>query len=232
MNYKRIYSEIMERAKNRIVDVEEYYEKHHIIPKSLGGSDTEDNLVKLTAREHYIAHWLLAKIYENVDENAAKYKMASAFNIMHNISESNSKRYITSRGFEAMRKLWIKNHQMRNPEIKKKVIETTLKNNKPRPQASEESRKKMSDSAKKNLAKMSPEELSARMKKSAGSADHVMRGKKISDGKRGKKTNQVQLEIEKYGKMTEEEFQNYIKDRTPRMKTRMTNRRKKYVPRV
>ncbi len=231
MNYKRIYSEIIERAKHRSIDHNEYYENHHIVPKSLGGSNNKDNLSKLTAREHYIAHWLLAKIYENVNENGAKYKMASAFNVMNNISNTNCKRYISSRGFEAMRKLWIKNHQMRNPEVKKKVRETTLKNNKPRTPPSEEARKNMSDAAKKNLSCMTPEELSDRMKKSVGTADHILRGKKVSESKRGKKTNQVQIEIEKYGKMTDDEFQAHTNGRNTRMTTRMTNRRNRYVPR-
>lgn len=39
-----------------------YYEKHHIIPKSLGGNDDTDNVVLLTAREHFIAHILLPKM--------------------------------------------------------------------------------------------------------------------------------------------------------------------------
>ena len=42
-----------------------YKERHHIVPKSEGGSDDADNVVNLTAREHYIAHLLLAKIYDD-----------------------------------------------------------------------------------------------------------------------------------------------------------------------
>lgn len=38
-----------------------YVEKHHILPHSLGGSDDDGNMISLTAREHYIAHLLLAK---------------------------------------------------------------------------------------------------------------------------------------------------------------------------
>ena len=39
-----------------------YYEKHHIIPKCWGGGNSKNNIVYLTAREHYIAHWLLYRI--------------------------------------------------------------------------------------------------------------------------------------------------------------------------
>lgn len=62
LNYQYIYYQLIQRAKTR-TPIEGYVEKHHIVPKSLGGSDFADNLVKLTAREHYIAHLLLAHIY-------------------------------------------------------------------------------------------------------------------------------------------------------------------------
>lgn len=39
-----------------------YFEKHHIIPKCLGGTNDFSNLVCLTAREHFICHLLLVKI--------------------------------------------------------------------------------------------------------------------------------------------------------------------------
>lgn len=45
-----------------------YTEKHHIIPRSMGGKDTKENLVVLTAREHYIAHLLLTKICKGVNK--------------------------------------------------------------------------------------------------------------------------------------------------------------------
>ena len=70
MNYKNIYDKLIERAKNNRSSVGEYYEIHHIIPKSLGGKDTDDNLVKLTLREHYLAHELLVMIYPESRELA------------------------------------------------------------------------------------------------------------------------------------------------------------------
>jgi len=54
MNYKRIHDQIIERAKSRIL--EGYKERHHIIPKCMGGNNEKDNLVYLTAREHFIIH--------------------------------------------------------------------------------------------------------------------------------------------------------------------------------
>lgn len=59
MNYERIYNQLIEKRK--VHKLTGYTETHHIQPKSLGGSDSKDNLVELTAKEHFIAHLLLAK---------------------------------------------------------------------------------------------------------------------------------------------------------------------------
>ena len=61
MNYQKIYDDIVNRGKTRIL--EGYTEKHHIIPKCMGGTDEECNLVKLTAREHFLVHAFLCEIY-------------------------------------------------------------------------------------------------------------------------------------------------------------------------
>ena len=61
MNYQKIYNQIIERAKTR--QLEGYKENHHIIPKCIGGLDIKENLVELTAREHFLCHRLLCKIY-------------------------------------------------------------------------------------------------------------------------------------------------------------------------
>lgn len=61
MDYKRIYNQLIERAKTRTL--EGYKEKHHIIPKCLGGNNSKENLVELTAREHFLCHLLLIEIY-------------------------------------------------------------------------------------------------------------------------------------------------------------------------
>ena len=61
MNYEKVYNQIIERGRGRIL--EGYKEVHHVIPKCMGGDDSEGNLVALTAREHFIVHWLLVRIY-------------------------------------------------------------------------------------------------------------------------------------------------------------------------
>lgn len=67
MNYENIYDQIISRAKSefRRKGLDIYYEKHHIIPRCIGGSNDDTNLVLLTAREHFIAHKLLCEIYPN-----------------------------------------------------------------------------------------------------------------------------------------------------------------------
>lgn len=73
MNYKNIYTNLVEKGKtsNRVRLKKSdpnyvYYEEHHIIPKCMNGSDDPDNLVLLTAEEHWIAHLLLFKMFPEV----------------------------------------------------------------------------------------------------------------------------------------------------------------------
>lgn len=74
MNYQRIYCQIIFRAQLR-GEPDCYFEKHHIIPRSLGGGNAKSNIVKLTAREHYLAHWLLYKIHRTSSMATAWYFM-------------------------------------------------------------------------------------------------------------------------------------------------------------
>jgi ribosomal protein L37AE/L43A len=61
MNYHKIYTSLIEFRVNNVPNG--YTEKHHIKPRCMGGDDSRFNIVKLTAREHFIAHRLLAKMY-------------------------------------------------------------------------------------------------------------------------------------------------------------------------
>lgn len=58
-HYLNRYLKFIDALKNQSIDG--YSEKHHIIPKSMGGTDAKDNLISLTGRQHYIAHWMLWK---------------------------------------------------------------------------------------------------------------------------------------------------------------------------
>ena len=63
MNYKKIYDDLILKSRNRILT--ECYERHHILPKCIGGTDDDANIATLTPEEHYIGHQLLVKIYPN-----------------------------------------------------------------------------------------------------------------------------------------------------------------------
>lgn len=72
MNYQRAYKKLISLARNRKLNC--YFERHHIKPRSLGGGDSKRNVINLTYREHFLAHWLLTKIHKGL----AKRKMQSA----------------------------------------------------------------------------------------------------------------------------------------------------------
>jgi hypothetical protein len=65
VNYQKIYNDLIGRAveRQKLSTVLSNCEKHHILPKWLGGDNLKSNIVKLTCEEHFIAHQLLVKIY-------------------------------------------------------------------------------------------------------------------------------------------------------------------------
>jgi hypothetical protein len=164
MNYQRIHDAIINRANDRTLSG--YKEKHHILPRCLGGTDDKENLVYLTAREHFIVHKLLCKIYPNEDKLFFAYRMMA---VMKNSKDNKREYYISSREFEEIRLL--ANEKIGNsargrklPTRSREIIEkqqTTKKLNGYR--HSEETKKKISkklsgrtfsDSHRENLSKM------------------------------------------------------------------------------
>lgn len=92
MNYQKIYNSIIQKAKseNRVKLRKNkadfiYYENHHIIPKCLGGTDNKENLVLLTAKEHFLCHKLLTRIYEGNRKIACAYHKMSFGKIQNSI---------------------------------------------------------------------------------------------------------------------------------------------------
>lgn len=97
MNYARIYDSIIQR---RITTpYTGYTETHHILPRSLGGSNSAENLVKLSAREHFICHYLLVKIHSSGPDH---YKMIRSF-LMMLVCGDNQSRYIPSRKYQSLK---------------------------------------------------------------------------------------------------------------------------------
>ena len=97
--YTQCYYNIIARAQKRINSA--YTEKHHIIPKSLGGSDQDANLVKLTAREHFICHRLLCKMVSGKQKQSMVYALWKM-----TMRNKKQKRYIpNSRIYDNVKKL-------------------------------------------------------------------------------------------------------------------------------
>ena len=97
MNYQKIHDAIINRARTRTLT--DYKERHHIIPKCMGGTDTSENLVDLTAREHFIVHKLLCEIYPD------NKKLNDAVWCMINLVNKNHKRgyVVSNREYEYLR---------------------------------------------------------------------------------------------------------------------------------
>ena len=97
--YSKWYNNIVSAARARTA-VTGYTEKHHIIPKSLGGTNNKSNLVVLTAREHFVCHWLLTKM----TTGTAKIKMWNAMRIIFVKSKGQERYSLTSRKYEVIRR--------------------------------------------------------------------------------------------------------------------------------
>lgn len=98
MNYLNVYNRLIsvKKTENRKKGNGVYYEKHHIIPRWLGGKDTKDNLILLTPKEHFIAHMLLWKHYRDRSSALAFHRMTLSNNTKQH-------RIFTSTQFEKAR---------------------------------------------------------------------------------------------------------------------------------
>jgi len=92
MDYEKIYDDLITSRKNRELKDSENYEKHHIIPRCMGGNNKKENIVKLTYKEHFLAHMLLVKMTTGKD----KMKMGYALHRMCWANNGNQKYRITN----------------------------------------------------------------------------------------------------------------------------------------
>jgi hypothetical protein len=74
LNYQRIHDQIIAAARERGMP-SGYCERHHVIPRSMGGTNDATNLVRLTGREHYLIHWMLFKIHRYQETAFAWFRM-------------------------------------------------------------------------------------------------------------------------------------------------------------
>lgn len=152
--YTKLYYSIIFNAQSRVTIIG-YTELHHIIPKSLGGLNNKENLVRLSAREHFICHWLLTKM---VFGSKQIFQMRKAFNCMLYMEvPSSQERYkVSSKIFENSKIIYSKmfSEQMmgeNNPMFGKIVSEETRKKlsiANANYKASPEARQKISDALK------------------------------------------------------------------------------------
>ena len=132
--YTKWYNNIILKAQTR-VNYFDYYEIHHILPKSLGGTNAVANLVRLTAKEHFVCHRLLAKM------TIGKAKLSMAYAVWQMTRPNNKNRYkCTAKTYEAL-KIQLSNSRLGIPMSE----ETKQKLRKPK---SEEHKKKLSESKK------------------------------------------------------------------------------------
>ena len=130
MDYEKIYENLTKtRQQMRGSKRQVGYELHHIQPSSLGGSNDESNLVLLTHREHYIAHWLLTKIYP--DEPKVHYGFLCMLRDPHGERKLTSRMVETTKKNYSEFKKW--HSKISNPmfhdSAKKKLSEHMKKNN-------------------------------------------------------------------------------------------------------
>lgn len=105
MNYQKVYDQIIDHAKKqgRSYNSGTYYERHHILPKCLGGQGKthqwkiHPNIVLLTSKEHFICHQLLCHIYPN------EPKLKFALWAMANQTTQNRNYRIGARQYERIR---------------------------------------------------------------------------------------------------------------------------------
>lgn len=106
MNYLAIYNSIIDKALNR--EEPSLYEKHHIIPKSIQTIQVaqeilqRNKLVKLTPREHFIAHLLLVKIFQGNDSNCYQKTLFAANMLRSRIKNSTEYEWLRIRFREMM----------------------------------------------------------------------------------------------------------------------------------
>ena len=106
MNYQKLYENIIQKAKSEIrkklnkTNINYvYYEIHHIIPHCMNGGEETDNLVLLTAREHFVIHKILTLIYPK------NLKILFSFSMMSKMKNKKIIYKISSRDYENGKKL-------------------------------------------------------------------------------------------------------------------------------
>lgn len=114
MNYRGIYDALINRSRSRVLIG--YVERHHILPKCLGGSDDATNIAILTPEEHYLAHQLLVKMHPDC------YKLLLAASFMG--SGGNRRQARSNKLYGWLRRKASMTRKPHSEETKKKISKT------------------------------------------------------------------------------------------------------------
>lgn len=141
MDYQKHYTLLINSRKKltRKKGDGNYYESHHIIMKSMGGTDDQENLILLTAREHFLAHWLLWRIHRNNSTAISFHRMCTHEKIR--IKSGRIYQEAREANANAMKSLW------EDPDTREKLSIANGNKNRGR-KHTEQSRKNMSDAHK------------------------------------------------------------------------------------
>lgn len=178
ITYKEFISNIL-NTRGRFACGDKYHERHHIIPRCMGGNDDEDNLIDLFAKEHFIAHMMLAK------ENPDNRQLILAWHLMTNVKAKHQQRYCaTSDEYEEARLAYIQtitgdNNPSKSDEVRRKKSEAIKgeKNHNYGKPRSEETRKRISESHK---GKILSDETRKKIRQSKTGANNPNYGKSHS----------------------------------------------------
>lgn len=154
--YTNVYFSIITQAKARNLVTRKqakivlgYTELHHIIPKCLGGDNSKENTIYLTAREHFICHWLLIKMVRAESKHRMIYalRMMRCNNKNHGLNRYETK--ITSRVYAKLKEQFIMSAEQKQKMSiartgKKHSIESIEKMSISKKNMSAETKKKMS----------------------------------------------------------------------------------------
>lgn len=99
--YSKWYFNIIESALTHSREQDPFFEIHHILPKCMGGTNDQENLVKLSFREHFLCHWLLTKM---VKEKPLKLKLSFALHMFRTGNIDYQRPPLSSRQFEAIKR--------------------------------------------------------------------------------------------------------------------------------
>jgi hypothetical protein len=228
MNYKKLYEQLINkcRSENRKKFDGIYYESHHIIPKSIGGSNCDENKVLLTGKEHFFAHKLLFLIYPNIPSIVKAYHAMFAHLVKRGLKPS-SRNYGEIRKAMSNIPAWNKGKtgfkhteetkkKMRESHLGKKMSQNSkLKNSEKhlRKNLSEETLKKMSDVKKgKTRAKFSEETIQKMSTAAAKCKVSYWKGKKLSEEtKRKMSLAKKGKSLHKQSELTREKIRNSMK---------------------